>query len=195
MQSVSLPSVIPSFYRALDEVLRPYLSTGNPATLSGYWVNFYNCELLYGIEKLAESVTEVDGKVNPLQKPFICFAGSGAVQAVTEKCNDPRELREFGFEIRQPISRTVYVGISKSLMFNPPPYPTLTKVRKANSLDTDTIWSQLFLVMEHQLAALRERGIFRARIPSVPAPQPDKHYHLLRAEAEFEIHFKLTRGN
>lgn len=188
MYIVKFPSVVESFHRALNEVLSPFLSTGNPATIMLEPVLFYNCDLLYS--------NDAFNKDEPHSKPFIAFVGSRTGSRKTEKTNDPKASRKFAYEVRQQVFKTVYVGIGSSLMFEPPPYQTdEPSNRQASMQDVEIIWSQLLMVLEHQHANFSARGIYNPRLPAIPEQIAHPDYHLVRGELSTEIRFTLTRGN
>lgn len=186
MYIVKFPSVIESFHRALNEVLSPFLSTGNPQTIMLEPVLFYRCELFYEA-----------GVINnePRDLPFIAFVGSRTGNRTTQKIDDPKASRQFAYEIRQQVFKTVYVGVGSSLIFDPPPYEDPITSRQASMQDVEIIWSQLLMVLEHQHANFAPRGIYTPRLPAVPEQIAHPDYHLVRGELQTEIRFTLTRGN
>lgn len=187
MYIVKFPSVIETFHRAMDEVLAPFLSTGNPATIMLEPVLFYNCDLFYSSDVLQQQ---------PVPKPFIAMVGSRTGSRHSHKVNDPKVARPFAYELRQQVYKTVYVGIGSSLMFEPPPYQTEEPSnRQASMQDVEIIWSQLLMVLEHQHANFSARGIYNPRLPAVPEQIAHPDYHLVRGELSTEIRFTLTRGN
>ncbi len=186
MITVALPSVIQTFHRALNEVLAPFLSTGNPAVLMYEPVHFYKCDLFYSNQLFTGE---------PHLQPFICFTGTRAGARRTLKVEDPKQHRSFAYEVRQDVYRTVYVGMGDGLIFAPPPYNDPPSNRQATMEDAEIIWSQLLMVLEHQHANFSARGIYTPRIPAVPEQVPHHDYLLLRGELTTQIRFTLTRGN
>lgn len=186
---VTMPNVVESFHRALNEVLVPWLSTGNSAVLMGNIpVMFYKCDLLYNNDFFRDE--------KPHANPFICFVGERAAAGLrTEKCRDPNNLWPCIYETRQQIFRTVFVGIGRSLQFNPPPYEEPGVPRVANMRDAELIWSQLLLVMENKWKNFNDRGIYKPILPSIPAQIQHKDYFLLSGQLSLEIRFTLSRGN
>lgn len=187
---IEFPHVVETFHRALNEVLSPYLSTGNSVALQGKTVNFYHCDLFYNIDKLVQTPNPGD---LPAAWPIICFTGTRIGNARTLKCHDPQNIREFGYETRADALRTVYVGVQRNHVLTLPPYGGGASIRLGNMMDADRIWSQLLLVMEYSHKDFMARNIFTPQLSSVPVQDTHKDYFLLRGEAKFEIRYGFTR--
>jgi hypothetical protein len=184
MEVVQFPNVVESYHRAIHEVLSPFLSTGNSMTLMGRLVHFYRCDLYFHIDKIFNEQHV---------RPFICFVGARIGAKNTEKNIDSWTGR-LGYQVRQTVPRTIYVGAPRSLILSTP--PTLNPINQHlfDPLDADTIWSQLSMVVEHQRANFRDRGIMIPEIPLVPAQEPSKDYVLLRGEWTCEIQVDISRN-
>jgi hypothetical protein len=186
MYVVTFPSIIETFYRALNEVLAPFLTTGQTQMLMRTPVQFYKCDLFFNKNVFAKE---------PQPNPFICFTGERVGPRTDQKCNDPKGNMPFAYEVRQTVYRTVFVGIGASKVFNHPPYLDPESPRQADMMDAEVIWSQLLMVLEHQYANLALRGIHTPILPAVPAQILNKDYFLLQGELKTEIRFTMTRGN
>lgn len=184
MPAITPYTPIEDFQRNLQSVLAPYLSTGNSQWIMGQFVNFYNCQLLFSLDRLP---------VDPTAQPFICFAGSRSSAPQVEKSRDKLLAREFGYEVIQTIFRTAYVGIGRTEVINVPPYPTPPQNRVVNILDLERIWSQLFLVLNFKHKTFNAVGIHNPQIPAACAQQPHADYLLVRGEVSFQIRFPLAR--
>jgi len=189
MNTVSLPSTVETFHRGFDEVLRPFLSNGNPIMIMGLMVYFYKAELHYNFDRL-------DPKAAKMENPFICIVGNRTGNFSEQKCQDPRQPKQpFGYEHREQIFRSVYVGFPRAMTVVQPPYSDPTNTHQASMMDAERLWSQLFLVLDHQHKNFNARGIFNPRLPAIPAQVPHLDYILVRGELQMEIRFRLTRNN
>lgn len=186
MFQVAFPNVVETFHRALNEVLSPFLSTGNSAALMGQAVSFYKCDLLYNNDFLKDE--------SPRKNPFIAFIGERVGPRSTQKCLDARSQRPYAYEVRQKVFRTVFVGMGRGLEFNPPPYNEPPDPRPANMMDAENIWSQLLMVFEHQWENFNKRGIYYPTLPAIPAQISHNNYLLLTGQVAMEMRFTFTRG-
>lgn len=184
MYVVQFPNMVESFHRALNEVLSPFLSTGNSASLMGNGMIFYKCDLLYSNLIFGDE---------PRNGPFICFIGTQPGAQAIEKTTDPKAQRPYAYEVRERITRTVYVGIGMNTKFDPPPFED--SPRLAEMLDAENIWGQLATVIAHQHANFAQRGIYNPRLPITPRQVPSHDYFLLSGELSTEIRCTFTRGN
>lgn len=189
MIKVGLPNVVETFHRAFHEVVSPFLSTGNPQMIMGLMVYFYKAELFYSLDYL-------DPKGDKLGSPFIVFAGNRPGTYKTEKCLDPRQpTRSFAYEKRQQVFKTVYVGFPRTMVAVPPPYSDQGAKRKVSMQDTEQLWSQLSLVLDHQHKNFNDRGIFNPRLPAVPAQTQNLDYFMVQGEMQVETRYTFTRNN
>lgn len=185
MYSVQFPNIVESFHRALNEVLYPFLSTGNSQSLmGGIGIVFYKCDLLYSNLIFGDE---------PRGNPFICFIGSQTGNRRIDKVVDPKAQRPYAYELRQNISKTVYVGMGTSTKFDPPPFED--SPRLGDMLDAENIWGQLVTVIEHQHANFAQRGIYNPRLPAIPRQVPNDNYYLVSGELTAQIRCTFTRGN
>lgn len=185
MYTVSLPLVVESFHRALNEVLAPYF-TGQSMVIMADNVQLYKTDLLYNNSIFGEE---------PHADPFVAFIGNRAGERLTKKTTDPKGNRAFGYEVRQTVYRTVFVGVGASKVFNPPPYVDPENPRPATMEDVEAIWSQLLLVLENQYHNFASRGIYQPILPAIPTQVQHPDYLLVTGELKTEIRFTLTRGN
>jgi hypothetical protein len=188
MYVVQFPNVVETFQRALNEVLAPFLSSGNTAVLMGdIPVIFYKCDLFYNNDIMRDQVVP--------NLPFICFVGNRVGTRTTQKCEDHKGFRPYGYEVRQQAPRTVFVGIGRAIEFNPPPYEETGVPRQANMMDAENIWSQLSMVLENKWKDFSDRGIYKPTLAGIPAQVQSKDYFLLTGQLSCEIRYTFTRGN
>lgn len=192
MQTVQLPNTVESLHRAFSEVLIPYLSSGNSQNILGNQIEFYNCELFYHLEKIQKEPGDA-----PVNKPFIVFAGSRIGSTKQYKASDPTLSRSdrSGNEVRQRLYKTVYVGVSRSLKINLPPYSEPANTRLANLSDPDQIWSQLWIVLSYLHRSFYDRGIYYPDLTPVPVPVPSEDYYLVSGSLEMEVRYQFRREN
>lgn len=134
--------------QSIHDCLKHFFVGGNTRTLSGSSIKFYDCELKYGIEKLADAFT---GK--PL---IIVFSPTEYGDSKVLKCKG-----KFNHELPLRSRVVVKVGTSK------PCIDTSGNAVSAKALAHE-VWGQLFVVISTQEDRFCSYGVSKISIDSSP---------------------------
>jgi len=184
MIPVAFPNVEETVKRALDEVLAPFLSTGNSAVVGGVPVNFHRCLLHYNIEFVNQASAF----------PRICIVGTRGNPLPEWKCHDALGNVPLGYIRRETFQRSIYVSIPRSLVLGVPPYLDPALKVQANDQVADEIWSQFMAVILTQKRSFIDRNLYNLEVPATAAPAPDKEFLIRYAVLSGELRFAYARG-
>lgn len=181
MEIVRFPNIAESINRALHEVLKPYLSTGNSQEINGTEVHFFNCELVYNVRQINEKLNN-DGTL-AVEKPLIAIIGKRVVSSNKLKCHRGEQLV---YEHRMRLQRSVVVMVPYTLSVLTPPGTNLNSRQQGSGRMAQQIYDSLFATIVANCSAFRERGIYYPALTEFPSDDSTECYAVASGFLNFE---------
>lgn len=183
MTAVRYPEIISSYKYAIQEVLSPFFSDGGVSALPSGPIDFYQANINFSMDAITQAASSGEGAESSII-PRITILGSRSERLSSRNCRNI--IDQFVISEQHELKNTIFVSIPREGKIRRR-METATISESISALIVDTVWSQIYAVLNEKTDQLRVRNIISMTVDATPLDVSDEDFYILRGSMRSKV--------